>query len=155
MSLCEVVDRRYRLNPADLAGRTRPVIVCSVTYEGLEELRPLVHFEGLGRPLSLDPDQRLDMARITHSTLLVDWVGASLVLRPVRRDGRESIRLLGRDEYDPYPLLAPAQRRAPALPVRTILRLLAVIFLIVAAFAAVSMVETATNFQALLDVLFQ
>ena len=155
MSLSDVVDRRYRLNAAALEGRVRSAIVCSVSYEGVEDLRPLIRFEGLGRPLALDPVQRLDMARITHSTLLADWVGASVLLRPVRSDGHETIRLVGVEELERLPRWVPPAPPRPSLPLRALLRILAVTFLIVAAFAAANFVERLPNFQALLDVLLK
>ena len=141
MSISDAVDRRYRLSAPDLDGQMRPATICSVGYEGVEDPRPLLRFEGMGRPLALDFDQRLDMARITHSTLIADWVGTSVVLQPVRTEGRETIRLKGIEELRSF---IPMPRRRPGRSgtrVRSAWRLAAIILIVVMAMAAVNAVE--------------
>lgn len=153
MSLSDTIDTSYRLHPADLGGRARTVLVFRVTYEGVEELTPLVHFEGMARPLALDADQRIQMAHIARSMLLADWVGTALVLRPARDEGADTIRLHALEERIPA-----AARRAtgwglgPRFPARSALRLLLLALLIAAAFAAVTWIEQAPNLEQILNV---
>lgn len=155
MSLSDTIDQRYRMLPADLNGRARQVIVRGVAVEGVEFVTPLVYFEGVGRPLALDADQRMEMARIARSTILSDWIGAALVLQPVRERGQDRIRLHALDEAGRVIVAsAPAtdaqgQNRAGAVLLRTLAVLLMVAFLL----TAVWLVENSANLQPLLDVL--
>jgi hypothetical protein len=139
-----VVDLQYRLSPADLAGKPRQVLVHHVGLQGVEELTPLLYFEGVSRPLALDPDQLVEMSRIARSHILTDWVGAALVLRPVREQGRETIRLFDLEERTRAwsPAIgpgwsAPASRRG-AMVTRTLVLLL----VLAIAFTAVSMIDS-------------
>lgn len=108
MSLSDAIDRRYRMMPGDLAGKPRQVIVRGVSVEGLEFVTPLVYFEGVGRPLALDPQQRIEMTSIARSTILADWIGSALVLEPVKDGGRERIRLRSTSEKGGAPPIAPS-----------------------------------------------
>jgi hypothetical protein len=154
MSLSETIDTQYRLHPADLGGRARTVFVARITFDGVEELTPLVHFEGMARPLALDAQQRIQMAHIARSALLADWIGMALVLRPVRAEGEETIRLHGlEDRIRVQPVRAWHSRR-PFAPVsrRTVLRTALVVLLVAALVATISAVERVENLDALLDV---
>lgn len=88
MSISHLVDERYRLTVDDLADRPRRVRIANVTTQGLEELVPVLHFEGIAKRLVLTPAQSQQMIRVSGSTLFADWVGCSLVLQP-RRVGSE------------------------------------------------------------------
>jgi hypothetical protein len=143
ISISDTIDIRYRLQPQDLGGQPRPVLVRNVTLEGVEMLTPLVHFEGLARPLALDLEQRMQIADIAHSNLLVDWIGLPLILRPERQGAFETIRLApaqGR-RARPLPLSSTGWARKPANR-RRIMRVLLMTFLLAAAFAAVTYIET-------------
>jgi hypothetical protein len=158
MSLSDVIDRQYRLLPNDLAGKPRKVIVRGVTVEGVEFVTPLIHFEGLGRPLALDANQRIEMARIARSTILADWVGAALVLQPVRDKGQERIRLQGLDEAGMLAVsnsqaLPPATSSPVQSVGRRLMRLLGMAAVVTLLLAAVWYFENRANLDAILDVL--
>lgn len=151
MSLSPVVDQRYRLAPADLAGRPRQVMVRQVGMEGLDELTPLLFFEGVARPLALDHDQRMAMSRIARSHRVSEWVGAALILRPTRSQGRDTILL-----YDLEERVAaanpPLRERwvAPQAGAQRLLGRSAILLLVLAlAFAAVWLVERLPDLTAL------
>jgi hypothetical protein len=150
MSISDVIDVRYRLMPNDLGGKPRQVFVRSVTLQGVEELTPLVHFEGFGRPLALDLDQRMQMATIAHSAILSDWIGATLILQPDRLAGSETIQLrnVGSSGLRAGGSL---DRRTSAPRTRSWLRIVLFALLLAAAFAAASLVESAPSIDALLD----
>ncbi len=151
MSLSPIVDQRYRLAPADLAGRPRQVMVRQVGMQGLDELTPLLYFEGVARPLALDYDQRVAMSRIARSYRIADWVGAALVLRPTRTQGRDTILLYDLEER----LLAsnpPLRERweAGRAPLQRLLgRGLVVLLIVALAFGAVWLVERLPDLTAL------
>lgn len=158
MSLSDVIDRRYRLLPADLAGKARQVIVRGVTVEGVEYVTPLIHFEGVGRPLALDARQRIEMSRIARSTILADWVGASLVLQPVRDHGQDRIRLYALEEAGRRVTASSAADGFALTPRsgsgwRVLVRILTVLLIVALLLATVWFVESGANFDALLDVL--
>ena len=151
MSLSPVIDQRYRLAPADLAGRPRQVMVRQVGMEGLDELTPLLFFEGVARPLALDHDQRMAMSRIAHSHRTTDWVGAALVLRPTRSQGRDTILLFDLEERVAA-TNPPLRERwsAPQAGAQKLLGRSAVVLLLVAlAFVAAWLVERIPDLTAL------
>lgn len=93
MSISQPVDERYRLTVDDLAGRPRQVRIANVTTQGLEELVPVLHFEGITKRLVLTPAQSQQMIRASGSTIFADWVGRSLVLQPRRVAGEPQIAI--------------------------------------------------------------
>lgn len=86
MSHSQPIDERYRLTHADLAGQPRLLRIANVTTQGLEELVPVLHFDGTTKRLVLTPGQSQHLIAITGSTIFTDWVGKSVVLQP-RRTG--------------------------------------------------------------------
>jgi hypothetical protein len=156
VSLSAVVDERYRLTPADLNGRARQVMIKAVTFEGVEQFTPLLHFEGVARPLALDPEQRIDMAAVAHSTLTADWVGVALVLYPLRGDEGETIALLPLDAAGrrsaPEPGWTPRRDAEPGRPggSRSLRPLLILLALLALAFAAAYLVENMPSLSNLL-----
>lgn len=141
-----LIDQRHRLRAADLAGKALPTVVRSIAYEGIEDMTPLVYFEGLGRPLALDFDQRGDFSRIARSTILADWVGLAVVLRPEKIEGGETIRVYGFDE-EPQASIATsskARRRVRRSP-RPIVSVLLVLLIVALALVAASAVESMPN----------
>ncbi len=159
MSISDAVDTRYRLLPADLGGRARRVLVYRVSVEGVEQMTPLVHFEGVARPLALDGDQRSQMAQIAGSTLLADWVGVALVLRPERRNGQTAIALYGLETHKGWAARTvriegwrPRTLRLSPTLLRRVLRLLLLLALTGAFFAAASLLEQTPYLDALWSV---
>lgn len=152
MSRSEIIDRLYRLTPADLNGRPRQVVIKGVTLEGVEFTHPLLHFEGVARPMALDLTQRTDMAVIARSTLLADWIGISLVLRPIKTDGQEAIALQPIDVQETQaPIAWKPKRDAPTSSLRALFVMLALLLM---AFAAVFIIEN-TDFMATIVDFFQ
>lgn len=93
MSFSSTVDYRYRLIAADLGGRPRTVMVTRVSYQGVENLQPMLHFEGIAKPLALDATQRLVVSQIARSTAVSDWVGLMMELHPVEQEHRSWIEV--------------------------------------------------------------
>lgn len=105
MSISPTVDARYRLQPADLEGAPRRVIISNVTFQGLEEMTPVLHFEGQTKRLVLSADQVTQLVELTGTSLFHDWIGRAIVLSPLRGAGGREISIT-----------APT-RRAAAMPV--------------------------------------
>ena len=154
MSISAVVDERYRLLPADLNGRARQVMIKAVTFEGVEQFTPLLHFEGVARPLALDPEQRIAMAQLARSTLTADWVGVALVLRPVRANEGDTIALLPLDATGGQRVSAAGGWASPGAAQPETRRswrpLLLLLALLALAFAAAYLVENLENLSGLL-----
>ncbi len=150
ISISDTIDIRYRLQPADLGGNPRSVLVRAVTLQGVETLTPLVHFEGLARPLALDLNQRIQIAEIARSHLLVDWIGLPLVLRPERMKGLETIRLVGTAEQAggavPVTSTNWVKQRARR---RRLTQVLVVLLLLIAAYLAIAYIETLPTLDSL------
>jgi hypothetical protein len=108
--LIPVVDRLYRLQPADLGGvhsRPRTVTVRFVGAQGIERPAPVLHFEGIAKPLVLDGLNVSAMARLAGSPLQRDWLGQKAVLAVVVEEGVASIRMFSPDD----PALAGLRRK--------------------------------------------
>lgn len=134
------------MRAADLAGKALPTVVRSIAYEGIEEITPLIYFEGLGRPLALDFDQRGDFSRIARSTILADWVGLAVVLRPEKIEGGETIRVYSFDEEPQVSLAASGRaRRSKPRARRPLVSVLLVLLIVALALAAASAVESMPN----------
>jgi hypothetical protein len=87
MSRSTVVDQRYRLQAPDLGGIPQRVIIGAISFQGLEELTPVLHFEGLpNKHLVLNSAQRQELIRLMHSSLCSDWVGRPVELRAIQVD---------------------------------------------------------------------
>jgi hypothetical protein len=81
-----VVDRFYRLQPADLGEaipRPRKVTVRSVGTQGIERPLPVLYFEGVAKPLVLDAPNVDAITHIAGSPLQHDWLGQTVVLAAV------------------------------------------------------------------------
>ena len=143
ITLSDTIDIHYRLQPQDLGGQPRPVLVRNVTLEGLEALTPLVHFEGMARPLALDVEQRMQIAEIARSNLLVDWIGLPLILSPERNGAFDTIRLRSAQSQRARPLpLASSGWTTARHNRRRILHVLLITLLLIAAFYAVSLIDS-------------
>jgi hypothetical protein len=82
MSISPIVDAGYRLQPADLEGAARQVVIANVTYQGVEEMTPVLHFAGQSKRLVLSSQQVEEIIDITGTTLFQQWVGTAVVLQP-------------------------------------------------------------------------
>jgi hypothetical protein len=82
MSRSPIVDADYRLHAADLAGQPRQVIIANVTYQGVEEMVPVLHFEGQTKRLVLSGEQAAQLLAITGTVLHQRWIGLPLILQP-------------------------------------------------------------------------
>jgi hypothetical protein len=82
MSISPIVDANYRILPEDLEGIARHVIVANVTYQGVEEMAPVLHFAGQTKRLVLSAEQVGQMIEITGTTLFPQWVGVAIILQP-------------------------------------------------------------------------
>lgn len=90
-----VVDQRYRLQAADLGGAPQRVLIRAISFQGLEELTPVLHFDGLAtKHLALSSVQRQELSRVMHSSLCSDWVGRPVELRLGQVDGEPTVRLI-------------------------------------------------------------
>jgi hypothetical protein len=94
MSISPVVDASYRLQPADLQGAPRQVVISNVTYQGIEEMTPVLHFEGQSKRLVLTPEQVSQLIAITGTTLFQQWLGTAIVLKPQIRKDDSTILIL-------------------------------------------------------------
>lgn len=94
MSRARVVDQRYRLQAKDLGNTPVVVKICNVSYQGLEQLTPLLHFDGYpGKVLAPDQQQCRDLIRLTHSALCNEWIGHTVLLRPAQQEGATTLMI--------------------------------------------------------------
>jgi hypothetical protein len=155
MSRAMVVDQRYRLQADDLHGATFHVVIQGITFQGLEDLAPVLHFAGApAKHLVLDEDLRRELIAMTQSSLFDDWIGRTVELRPVRQDGDVRIRLTAAGRpgiLDAHWLRLRNWRRQQMRAYGQILLLIAALILIL---AVVSFVENSQRLlQTVLDYL--
>lgn len=109
-----VVDRLYRLQPADLGGvhaRPQRATVRFVGTQGIERPVPVLHFQGIAKPLVLEGANLTTMAILAGSPLQRDWLGKDVVLAVVADDAAGSppaIRLFAPGD----PALAGLRRKS-------------------------------------------
>jgi len=101
MSLSEIVDAEYRLQPADLPVRPSRVVIANVTYQGVEQLAPVLHFEGMTKRLVLSPDLVQRVVNLTGTPIFSRWIGITLILEVSRIDGAHMINIVAA-ENSPY-----------------------------------------------------
>lgn len=82
MSISPIVDANYRLQPADLEGVARRVVIANVTYQGVEEMTPVLHFVGQTKRLVLSLEQVGQIIDITGTPLFSQWIGLPIILQP-------------------------------------------------------------------------
>jgi len=114
MSISPIVDTSYRLQPADLQGAPRQVVITNVTYQGVEEMTPVLHFEGQSKRLVLSPQQVSQLIELTGTTLFQQWVGIPIILKPQisKRDSTILIRTINpKWRGRPMPVYVPEDRR--------------------------------------------
>ena len=133
MSISPIIDERYRLRPEDVGRSGIYVTVQNVSWQGVEQLHPLLHLREFPQKRLLLTQQQVEsLIEITSSSLADEWIGQRLVLVATYDDGEPVIMIR----------LAPLAKGAPIgwrLPLhleetgRThlLLLLLALIFLLV------------------------
>ncbi len=84
MSLSTTVDSLYRLQSADLDGAARRVVISNVTYQGIEQMTPVLHFKGQSKRLALSAHQVSQLIELTGTSLFEQWVGRTIILVPPR-----------------------------------------------------------------------
>jgi hypothetical protein len=106
-----IVDRLYRLQPADLGGVHAPPRSATVRFvgtQGIERPAPVLHFQGIAKPLVLDAANVTTMAALAGSPLQRDWLGKEVVLGVVVEDNMPVVRLFASGD----PALAGLRRKS-------------------------------------------
>ena len=134
MSISPIVDEHYRLHPSDIGRGSIQVTVQNVSWQGVEQLHPLLHLrEFPQKRLLLNQPQVQSIIEIVGSTLAQDWIGHRLVLAVQYQSGEPVITL---HSAAPTNVEPPAWR--PALHLserwRTLLLLLLLVLLLVLVF---------------------
>ena len=95
MSRSQIVDQHYRLQSADLQGVPVQAMITAVSFQGLEELAPILHLaDGSFKRLALTPEQRQALIRVTQSTFCADWVGCQIELQPSVEQGHARLLIV-------------------------------------------------------------
>lgn len=94
MSLSVLVDDGYRLDPADLRGKPNLVTISNVSYQGVEAMNYVLHFEGIPKRLTLSRAQWQQLAETTGSIAWRDWIGAKVIVAPQKAAGVTTIAIL-------------------------------------------------------------
>jgi hypothetical protein len=106
-----VVERYYRLQPGDLGGlhaRPRAATIRFVGTQGIERPAPVLHFEGMAKPLVLDGANVTAIVRIAGSALQRDWLRQRVMLGVVVEGNTHIIRLFALDD----PALSALRRKS-------------------------------------------
>jgi hypothetical protein len=93
MSISPTVDDHYRLQPADLAHAPRRLVISNVSYQGLEAMTPVLHFEGQSKRLVLSAQQVSQLVELTGTSLFQQWRGRTIVLVPPKKPQDQEIRI--------------------------------------------------------------
>lgn len=88
-----IVEERYRLLPADVGHTGRRVRIQNVSYQGVENLRLVLHFAETRKALALNQIQCRDLIRSMGSGHIEDWLDRSVLLRVDATDGIGIIRI--------------------------------------------------------------
>jgi hypothetical protein len=92
MTRSRVIDQRYRLQAKDIGSTPVVVTICNVSFQGLEQLTPLLHFTGYpGKVLAPDQQQCRDLVRLTRSALCSEWIGHTILLRTTQQNGATTL----------------------------------------------------------------
>lgn len=82
MSVSDAVETGYRIQPTDLRGQETVRLIVNVSYQGIEDMSPVLHLDGTTKRLALDQEQSRQMMILTQSSIPEDWVGARIRLIP-------------------------------------------------------------------------
>ena len=106
--------------------------ITNVTLQGLESLQPVLHFDDIAKPLVLGPEQCDELAYITGSAVLAEWIGTRLLLVANHERSPAVIELQAADEPQVSRRPSVPRARNPALSsrIRQTLVVLLVLFLI-------------------------
>jgi hypothetical protein len=114
MSTSPIVDANYRLHPIDLQGIARQVVIANISFQGVENMAPVLHFVGQTKRLVLSADQVRQMIDITGTSLFPQWIGVTIILQPQASQGQASILLKAVTPYQrgrPMPVFVTDERR--------------------------------------------
>jgi hypothetical protein len=129
MSISPIVDENYRIQAADLQGLARQVVIANVTYQGVEAMAPVLHFEGLSKRLVLAPEQVNQIVEITGTTLFRQWIGRAIILQPRITKTESAIfikAVTAKQQGQPMPVYLSEDRRGWYLALSTVAILLTV-----------------------------
>ncbi len=94
MSISPIIDEHYRLRPEDIGRSGIYVTVQNVSWQGVEQLHPLLHLrEFPQKRLVLTQQQIQRLIEITGSSLALAWIGQRLVLVATYDDGEPVIMI--------------------------------------------------------------
>ena len=150
MSISPIVDDNYRLQSGDLEGKARQVVIANVTYQGVEEMTPVLHFVGQSKRLVMTAEQVSQLIDITGTTLLPQWIGASIVLHPGKGTPTSPIAIKAitpNKRAQPMPVYVPEDKRGWYFSLTVVGTLLAAS----AAYAALNLTTILTAVQQLRD----
>jgi hypothetical protein len=82
MSLSEIVDANYRIHVEDLHGQEREWRISNVSFQGVEEMTPVLHFEEMTKRLVLDQELSLQMIELARTAIPEEWLGAKIRIAP-------------------------------------------------------------------------
>ena len=127
MSISPTVDENYRLRAADLEGLARQVEIANITYQGVEEMAPVMHFVGQSKRMVMSPEQVNEMLEITGTVLAPKWVGTRILLQPHESGGEFYIRiepLTAKQRGRPMPTYVSEDRRGWILALSVVIIIL-------------------------------
>lgn len=87
------VEERYRLLPTDLGRTGRSMRIQNISYQGVENVRLVLHFAETHKALALDPTQCRDLIRSTGSGKIEEWLDRTVLLRVDGETGADVIRI--------------------------------------------------------------
>lgn len=94
MSISPIIDERYRLRPTDLGRGSVQVTIQNVSWQGVEQLCPLLHLrEFPQKRLLLNGRQMQSLIEIVGSTQDHDWIGYTIFLQVEQKDDELTIVL--------------------------------------------------------------
>jgi hypothetical protein len=76
-----------------LQGTARLVEIANITYQGVEEMTPVMHFAGQTKRLVMSPQQVQEMLEITGTILYPHWIGTRILLQPKSSGDHTSISI--------------------------------------------------------------
>lgn len=150
-SVAPVVQRRYRLRPEDLVEGPVEATIVNISMEGLETLRPVLHFDSVAKPLVLTPGTANQLARVSGTAIMDEWIGLRIKLASTDSDDGLKLNILSPTEDVVKPLhITRPSREARRQRARTFL--IALLLLLI--FLAVFLLEDAALTTSILELIF-
>jgi hypothetical protein len=118
MSISEIVDAEYRIHASDLHKKESEWIVSNVSYQGVEDLAPVLHLHGITKRLVLNPLQSRQMMALTRSSIPEEWIGARIRLEVTSVADTATIAITAAEmptRRRQWPLFARLHRPIPKL----------------------------------------